>query len=470
MVLTETEQECLRACLLRTIPPPPADGRMRVKAPIRSNLIIHELVSLVMDLAGGNTELGAEVQVNRPVITGRLLPELSRLTGTPYCPRCYYPEPKCVCGGRSTTTSYTPVVTTPPVYTAAQVPVQAPQPQTQSYGYGTYTTLSSYSMSTYSSSSYMQPSSYPPATSQYSNPPQYGYGAGPGSYPQATEPQYGQYYPTGSYPFGSGPPAAPAVSMTPAAPEVPPPPPPPHPGPAPSEMDPTPLEARLPPPDAEFQRPAPPLGDKHLVPPPSQNPAPIRQERLRQAQTPYVQAVDPPRPPFSSMVQSKPTEGVRIFGRGHGTIPLNKDTTPRVGKQPRAKSLMPRLMDEQYLANKYTWERPNEPTSYSNAGWHHVAGHIYDWFVYIEWPDLPYVERCKVVVDSIAHMDSHKEEWYFLREEDPLKYMSYLAEVADRVRGIKLGAIKTYTLWIKAGTYYHASILRRDQLIYCPHL
>ena len=67
-------------------------------------------------------------------------------------------------------------------------------------------------------------------------------------------------------------------------------------------------------------------------------------------------------------------------------------------------------------------------------------------------------------------MEGCKDEWYFLKEEDPLKFMEYLSDIIDRVSSRQVGAIKGYTKWIKEGTYYHTSILRREQLNYCPHL
>ena len=74
------------------------------------------------------------------------------------------------------------------------------------------------------------------------------------------------------------------------------------------------------------------------------------------------------------------------------------------------------------------------------------------------------------MVKAITHMTANKQEWYFLKEENPLKYTEYLARVVDRIRGHKLGELQEYTLWIKSGSYYHMSILRRSELDSCPHL
>ena len=129
-----------------------------------------------------------------------------------------------------------------------------------------------------------------------------------------------------------------------------------------------------------------------------------------------------------------------------------------------------RRTDEQYLNNQYTHINPSEPTSYPNTGWQHLATHILDYFLVQVFPDLTYLERCKIVVDTISLMEKNKTEWFFLKEDNPLKYMEYLSDIAEHASGHQIGAIQWYTNWIKPGSYYHLSILQREELNYCPHL
>ena len=70
---------------------------------------------------------------NRPVVIESLIPRLVNLTGTPPCQWCFHPHIKCQCGGQAVPASYTPAVTTPPVYAMSYTSTQ-PLPQSAAYG------------------------------------------------------------------------------------------------------------------------------------------------------------------------------------------------------------------------------------------------------------------------------------------------------------------------------------------------
>ena len=57
-----------------------------------------------------------------------------------------------------------------------------------------------------------------------------------------------------------------------------------------------------------------------------------------------------------------------------------------------------------------------------------------------------------------------------LKEEDPLQLMSYLASVFERKTTLALPTMANYKKWIKAGSFYHAVILWREELNHTPHL
>ena len=256
-------------------------------------------------------------------------------------------------------------------------------------------------------------------------------------------------------------------------------------------MEPTPLEASsLPLPDPEFRRPAPPQGNKHLQPLAPQQSAPLRQAhptyqaQQAQPQTPYEQQVLAPKM-YSEAARQGPPQGGSLSSRGRGLLALQGQNPPQVGQQATSTSggqhrswdRTPgqqtahggRKSNQEYQGNPYTHRVPQDPTQYPNSSWQHLVGHILDYFLYLAFPRLPYLERCYVVVDSIDLMEGCKNEWYFLKEEDPLKFMEYLSGAIDRMSGCQVGAITGYTKWIKEGTYYHASILKREQLNFCPH-
>ena len=57
-----------------------------------------------------------------------------------------------------------------------------------------------------------------------------------------------------------------------------------------------------------------------------------------------------------------------------------------------------------------------------------------------------------------------------LKEEDPLQLMPYLASAFERKTTLALPALANYKKWIKAGSFYHAVILWREELNHTPHL
>ena len=49
----------------------------------------------------------------------------------------------------------------------------------------------------------------------------------------------------------------------------------------------------------------------------------------------------------------------------------------------------------------------------------------------------------------------HHQEWKAIRENAPLDYLPYMEAQFERVTGLKLVGLGTYTGWIKADSYYH---------------
>ena len=70
----------------------------------------------------------------------------------------------------------------------------------------------------------------------------------------------------------------------------------------------------------------------------------------------------------------------------------------------------------------------------------------------------------------LVYLEADREHWSLLREEKPLELMPYLADVFERRTGLPLPALQAFVKWIKAGSFYHAVIIRREQLNHVPHL
>ena len=340
--LQEDAKICLRSCMLHSVPPPPPPhGGNRLEASLRDNLALSsfsELITVVVDLAQSHAYVGGNIVVNRPVVIEALISRLVDLTGTLPCQRCYYPHIMCQCGGQAVPASYTPAVTTPPVYATSYTFTQ-PLPQSTAYG---VTPVTGYSTGYYTTGVNPQTSPavvvssspavgpVPPAlTSMVYLPLSLSIQAvGPPSYPQVSYTMaHSNYYlaytasevvastsyttedtsvQTMSSSFYS--PESYATQATASG------------GYQPVEsdvfMDPTPPEASsLLMPDLDFSRPVPPYGDKHLQPPTPQQSAPLRQAQptyqAQQArpQTPYEQQVPAPKMYSEATRQGLPQGG-----------------------------------------------------------------------------------------------------------------------------------------------------------------
>ena len=113
---------------------------------------------------------------------------------------------------------------------------------------------------------------------------------------------------------------------------------------------------------------------------------------------------------------------------------------------------------------------PKDPIKYPSLGWIRDVTHVLNWFLYNEVSDLSNERRAQVVLQVIDNMTYHMKEWFFRRELQPLWYMGYLVELVKKLSGIILKEMKGYTLWIKAGSFYHLRVWQLKKLQECSHL
>ena len=100
-VLSREGTRALRASTLTAIPPPPPGSNI-FPTDLPDDLStagIHELVTVILNLVEGYTQLPQGSRPNRRVIVEELLPVLEGLTGIPKCLSCLYPSTHCECGG-----------------------------------------------------------------------------------------------------------------------------------------------------------------------------------------------------------------------------------------------------------------------------------------------------------------------------------------------------------------------------------
>ena len=69
-----------------------------------------------------------------------------------------------------------------------------------------------------------------------------------------------------------------------------------------------------------------------------------------------------------------------------------------------------------------------------------------------------------------THFLLHKEEALGIKERCPIDYMAYIEDHFYRATGLHLNGLRSFTAWIKQGSYYHRLVAQQGHLHECPHL
>ena len=64
----------------------------------------------------------------------------------------------------------------------------------------------------------------------------------------------------------------------------------------------------------------------------------------------------------------------------------------------------------------------------------------------------------------------HKEEALGLKERCPMDFMAYIEDHFYKATGLHLDSLRSFTGWIKQGSYYHTLVAQQGCLHECPHL
>ena len=64
----------------------------------------------------------------------------------------------------------------------------------------------------------------------------------------------------------------------------------------------------------------------------------------------------------------------------------------------------------------------------------------------------------------------HKEEALGLKERCLMDFMAYIEENFYKATGLHLVGLRSFTGWIKQGSYYHRLVAQQGRLHECPHL
>ena len=116
----------------------------------------------------------------------------------------------------------------------------------------------------------------------------------------------------------------------------------------------------------------------------------------------------------------------------------------------------------------------NDPTclvvNFHSSGWRKDLEHILwvyyrynvDYFTEADWS--------RIKEQFFDHFLQHKKEALELKETCPLDFMAYIQDLFYQATGIHLDGLRTFTHWIKKGSYYHGIVARQGHLQEWPHL
>ena len=105
-----------------------------------------------------------------------------------------------------------------------------------------------------------------------------------------------------------------------------------------------------------------------------------------------------------------------------------------------------------------------------SEGWKADYSTFFRYFFRGHYPQIPLAQLRPIYEPVLQYLGTRREFWARLNKEDSLRLMPYLASVFERQTTLALPTLANYKKWIKAGSFYHAIILRREELNHTLHL
>ena len=235
---------------------------------------------------------------------------------------------------------------------------------------------------------------------------------------------------------------------------------------------------------------------------------PVRQPCLAGLATPYQQAVQPPkRPtgrgviadtpagktaPVGGTMQDHKRPAVRGWGHGSRSISHPRGVPDTAGVQPQRQEggllsgLMPggrslpppppppapeRTKPQQRGRKRSALQDPARlAANFHSSGWRKDLEHILkvyykysvDYFTEGDWS--------RVKEQFFDLFLRNKKEALEIKEARPLDFMAYIQDLCYQATSLHLDGLRSFTQWIKRGSYYHGIVAHQGCLRDCPHL
>ena len=109
-------------------------------------------------------------------------------------------------------------------------------------------------------------------------------------------------------------------------------------------------------------------------------------------------------------------------------------------------------------------------TRFHSAGWRKDLEHVL--WVYYKYNAASFKEAewVRLKETFFTYFLLHKEEALGIKERCPINYMAYIEDHFYRATGLHLNGLRSFTAWIKQGSYYHGLVAQQGRLHECQHL
>ena len=108
--------------------------------------------------------------------------------------------------------------------------------------------------------------------------------------------------------------------------------------------------------------------------------------------------------------------------------------------------------------------------NFRSSGWRKDLEHILKVYYKYSMDHFTEADWSRVKERFFDLFLQHKKEALEVKEARPLDFMAYIQDLFYQAIGIHLDGLRSFTRWIKRGSYYHGIVARQGRLQECPHL
>ena len=107
---------------------------------------------------------------------------------------------------------------------------------------------------------------------------------------------------------------------------------------------------------------------------------------------------------------------------------------------------------------------------FRSSGWKKDLEHMLWVYYKFNIASFKEAEWVRLKEKFFEHFLQYKEEALGLKERCPMEFMAYIKDHFYKATGLHLEGLRSFTGWIKQGSYYHGLVARQGCLHECPHL